>query len=233
MNDGFGSNGLPEDIEPVVVRTTGGRVVFFGTAHDLQKIIDLVDQFIRTEQPDLVLVELEHLAFSVWNSLIDKKVDSPANLATASFLEWRSLIESMIREKRFQLPKGEMVQAIQTSKELSIPWKIIDLPIEEIARVAGVRESELESLSVDSPRRVNGDFLEKYIATAASFAQFAGLINAKQTKDPAIGERILDARNKYMAQRITACLAEPTYRKILVVCGNAHIVSLIALVNRD
>jgi pheromone shutdown protein TraB len=216
-----------------VTRILGGRVIFFGTAHGLQKIIDLVDQFIRTEQPDLVLVELEHLAFSVWNPLIDKHVDSPANLDTASFLAWRSSIESKIREKRFQLPKGEMVQAIQTSKELSIPWEIIDLPIEEIARVAGARESELESLSVDNLQHINGDFLDTYIATAARFAQFVGLIDAKKTKDPAIGERILDARNDYMAQKITACLAELYYRKILVVCGNAHVVPLIALVNKD
>nr|MDO8110416.1 hypothetical protein [Candidatus Sigynarchaeota archaeon] len=52
-----------------------------------------------------------------------------------------------------------------------------------------------------------------------------------KAKDTAIGERILNARNKYMAQIIISKLAESKYRKFLVVCGKAHIVPLIALIN--
>jgi len=213
MNDEFNNNEVLEDLEPIVARTLEGRVVIVGTAHGEQKIIDFVDQFIRTEQPDLVLVELEHLAFSVWNSLIDKDVGSTTDREIAMFLDWRSSTEVAIREKRFQLPKGEMVQAIQTSKELSIPWEIIDMPIEEIARVAGARESELESLAIDNLQSVNGDFLELYFETAVRFAQFAGLINAKKAEDSTAEKRVLDARDEYMAQKITSSLTESTYRK--------------------
>jgi pheromone shutdown protein TraB len=233
MSDEFNANDLSDDIEPVVARTSGGRVVLLGTAHGLQRIIDFVDGFIRTEQPDLVLVELEHLAFSVWNLLVDKSVDSTTDLDVATFLEWRSKIELDVREKRFQLPKGEMIQAIQTSKDLAIPWEIIDMPLEEIARIAGARETKLEGLANDSIQNANIDFLGTYIATAVRFAQLAGLINTKKSEDPAINERVLAAREEYMAQKINAWVTESTYQKILVVCGGAHITPLLTLVNRD
>lgn len=223
MNGEFNRDEGLEGMEPLVARTSGGRVVIFGTAHGEQKFIDLVDRFIRMEHPDLVLVELEHLTFSVWNSLVDEYVGSTTDMEIATFLDWRSTIASKIREKRFQLPKGEMIQAIQTSKVVSIPWEIIDMQIEKIARAAGALELELESLAVDNLQRVHGDFLELYFETAVRFAQFAGLINTKKAEDPTAGERVLDARDEYMAQKITSSLNEPSYRKILIVCGSAHV----------
>ena len=233
MTGEFSSDNPPDDIEPVVSRASGGRVVFIGTAHGLQKNIDRVDQFIRTEHPDLVLVELDPRAFAVWDMLIEEQSDLTTDPKAASFLEWRSSIVSSIRKKEFQLPKGEMVQAIETSKELSIPWEIIDLPLDAIARVAGAQDSELEAVTAVNLQCSTSDLLDIYIKKFVIFVQFVQLIDGKKAKDPSIGERILAARNEYMAQKITSWLHEPSYQKILVVCGNAHVGPLTALVNTD
>ena len=125
----------------------GRKITLIGTAHVSVESITEVEETIRSLKPDCVCIELdEKRADSIQNPEKYSQLDIVKVLKNnQGFLLLANLILASFQRRMGQnmgvKPGDEMLAAMNTAKELNIPSKMVDRPIQVTLRRAWAKNS--------------------------------------------------------------------------------------------
>ena len=222
---------MPEPLQKLILNET--HITILGTAHVSRASAETVKQMIRSEEFDVVCIEL---CQSRYNSIMQPSLlaemdlfdvirQGKASMVTASLA--LGAYQQRLAEQLGIEPGKEMKTAIVETKTLGLPLVLIDREVgitlkrvyhnvpfwKRIYLIAGlftsvlsrdeVSEEEIEKLK-------SGDILE------TTFTQFSE--DAKELYEP-----LIDERDQYMAAKLLQTLESNKGKHILAVVGAGHI----------
>ncbi|MDR0411735.1 MAG: TraB/GumN family protein [Treponema sp.] len=209
----------------------GREIVLVGTAHVSKESIDEVVQSIREENPDMVCIELDRDRYKAiteknsWESLDIVKVFKEgrgflvmANLVLASF-------QRRMGQSTGVQPGDEMKAAIETAKELGIPFALCDREVHITLRRAwmscGLRNKIklLSSLLTSAFSTEKMD--EEEIEALKDQSELDGVMNDLSEYLPPVKATLIDERDRYLAAKIWAAGREGI--KQVAVVGAGHL----------
>ena len=209
------------------------EIVLIGTAHVSKESVNEVSSIIREEAPDRVCVEIDAgrynsmKAGNKWEHLDIFKILKKgqgflmlANLAMSSF-------QKKIGEGLDVKPGEEMKAAIDTARELDIPFSFSDRDIQVTLKRAWAKSGfwgknkMLASLigSVFSREKISGDDIEKMKERSALDDMMSELSDYL----PSVKEVLIDERDRYLATNIFTA----TGKKVVAVVGAGHVPGMI------
>ena len=217
-----------------VTRVTLGEreFILLGTAHVSGESVEQVRQVIRDEQPDRVCVEIDEARHQSlvkkrsWESLDIYKVLKERK----GFLLLGNLVMSSFQRRLGAdlgvNPGEDMLAAISTAEELSIPCSFVDRQIHTTLRRAWAKSSfwgknkMLAALlsSLFSREKLSKDEIEKLKEQDALSTMMGELSEYL----PSAKQVLIDERDEYIAGRSY----EAAGRRILVVVGAGHVAGI-------
>ncbi len=211
------------------VRFGKREFILLGTAHVSKESIDEVRRVIRTELPDRVCIEIDE---SRHKSLTEKKSWRNLNITAVlkerkGFLLLANLVLSSF-QRRLGLDLGvspgeEMLAAIDTAEELSLPYNFCDRDIQITLRRAWAKSSfwgknkMLAAMltSIFSNEKLGEEEIEKLKqknTLESMMDELAGFL-------PAVKEVLIDERDRFLATRIFNSDGD----RIVAVIGAGHV----------
>lgn len=211
---------------------------FVPTAHvSKQSVLD-VKETIELIQPEAVCIELDVSRadnLQKDNTTTDEEYDIKSMIKEKKFVGFAiklllTSFQKRIADKENTQVGGEMIQAIDSSKELDIPIHYIDRHInitmkrlwtnlstwKKVELITGLILSSFEDEEIDIEELKDQDLLFH-------------LINEMETELPHLADVILHERNQYMAEKIKQ-LPE---KEIVVVIGAAHLQGIIEALDQE
>ena len=202
------------------------KVTLVGTAHVSKESKDEVRSSIEEIQPDFVGVELDE---SRYESLSKDSGWKDLNIVEAiregkGFLLFMNLILS-IYQRRIGLqedvkPGEELLEAVNTAKENSIEYGLIDRDINETFRIAMEKLSLWEKVKLISSMFIADEEME--VEDLKEDNMLNTIIQALEDEFPTLKETFLDERNRFMAQKIL----DTDFENAVIVVGAAHVEGL-------
>jgi pheromone shutdown-related protein TraB len=214
----------------------GGREIFLiGTAHISRDSIGEVEQAIREEKPDMVCVELDSGRYASisqqenWERLDVIKVFKErkgflliANLILAGF-------QRRMGEELGVKPGEEMKMAVETAKDLGIPYSLCDREVQITLRRAWNRcglWSKCKLLaSLLSSAFTSEKFSEQEIEQLKSRNELDGMMSELAGYLPSVKETLIDERDRYLAAKIWESGVQTGGKQIAVV-GAGHLMGI-------
>ena len=211
----------------------GGKDIhLIGTAHVSKGSIDEVTDAIREEKPGMVCVELDQGRYSAitqhnsWEQLNISKVLREgkgflllANIALASF---QRRLGSELGVK----PGEEMLAAINTAKELDIPFSLCDREVQLTLRRAwancGLWSKCKLLAALLSSAFVSEKLSADEIENLKNSTELDGMMQELADYLPAVKETLIDERDRYLAVKIWKA-AQQTEGGTLAVIGAGHL----------
>ena len=207
-------------------------IYLIGTAHVSRESIDEVTAAIREEKPGVVCVELDEGRYASitkqdsWERLNVTKVLKEgkgflliANLALASF-------QRRLGNELGVKPGEEMIAALDTAKEMGIPYSLCDREVQTTLRRAWA------CCSLWSKTKLLATLLSSvFVTEKLSVDEIENLKNSNELDGmmtelarylPAVKETLIDERDRYLAAKIWAT-ANQTNGKTLAVVGAGHL----------
>ncbi|MCL2441323.1 MAG: TraB/GumN family protein [Treponema sp.] len=221
------------------ITLNGIEFKLIGTAHVSRESIEEVQKIIREEKPDMVCVELDQGRYNSitkddnWEKLNLSKVFKEgkgflliANLVLASF-------QRRLGNELGVKPGEEMKTAIETAKEMGLPYCLCDREVHTTLRRAWARcgfwskSKLLASLlaSAFSNEKLN----EQEIENLKKRNELDGMMNELAEFLPGVKVVLIDERDQYLASKIwTSADVNKTPQKIAAVVGAGHMQGMIS-----
>jgi pheromone shutdown-related protein TraB len=209
----------------------GKEIVLVGTAHISGKSIELVEQTIEQEKPDVVGVELDEQRFhqlkhqEEWKELDIGKIVSTGQ---TYLLLLNLLLANMQRQLGQQVgikPGQEMLQAVEVAEKNKIPVVLLDrsarITLKRAISAIGLIEKIKLMFSITMAIFGTG----KEVITAETIEQMkkkdvmSELMNELSREMPSLKKVLVDERDVVIANRI---LSAPG-KKIVAVVGAGHV----------
>lgn len=207
----------------------GREIILIGTAHVSQKSADEVKETIAVERPNAVCVELCQARFDAvanpdaWKNMDIAKVirEKKTSLLLANL--FLSSFQRRMADKMHVKPGQEMIQAIDSAKEIGAAIVLADRSIQTTLRRAWGRlsfwsRSKLMSQLLASIF-VSEDISEEQIEKLKEEDMLSAAINEIAKAFPALKEVLIDERDLYLAAKIKAAPG----MKVVAVVGAGHV----------
>jgi pheromone shutdown-related protein TraB len=197
---------------PLTLSFKDRKFILIGTAHVSKDSIEEVDRVIREERPDMVCVELDAARFSAlterenWEKLDVIKVIKEgkgfllmANLVLSGF-------QRRLGEEIGVKPGEEMKIAVETARELGIPYALCDREVQITLRRAWARcglWSRCKLLaSLLSSAFTTEKLSEKEIEDLKKQSELDGMMTELAEYLPSVKETLINERDRYLAAKI-------------------------------
>ncbi|MDR1126578.1 MAG: TraB/GumN family protein [Treponema sp.] len=208
----------------------GREIILIGTAHVSQESVDEVTQAIKEEKPDMVCIELDesrHRAMTEkdkWEKLDVTKVLKEgrgflliANLVMAGFQ--RRMGQSLgVR------PGDEMRAAVETARELGIPFALCDREINVTLRRAWANCGFWNKMKLLSSLLASAFTTEKIsteeIEELKNQSELDGMMKELAKYLPPVKATLIDERDYYLASKIWSSGGEGVKRVAIVGAGH-------------
>ena len=210
------SGNTPESKIPV-------EITLIGTAHVSRESINEVSGIIRDEKPDLICVELDEGRYASitqkenWESLNMVKVFKEGK----GFLLMANLVLSGFQRRMGAelgvKPGEEMKIALDTAKELGIPYALCDREVQLTLRRAwagcGLWSKSKLLASLLSSAFTTEKLSAQEIEDLKNRNELDGMMNELASYLPEVKETLIDERDKYLAAKIWSSTREQVIRK--------------------
>jgi len=222
------------------ITLNGREFMLIGTAHVSRESIEEVKKIITEEKPDMVCVELDQARYNSitqndnWEKLNLTKVFKEgkgflliANLVLASF-------QRRLGNELGVKPGEEMKVAVESAKEMGLPYSLCDREVHTTLRRAWARcglwskSKLLASLlaSAFTTEKLN----EQEIENLKNRNELDGMMDELANYLPGVKAVLIDERDRYLASKIWTSTppesSEP--KKIAAVVGAGHMQGMIA-----
>jgi pheromone shutdown-related protein TraB len=219
----------------MIIEFPGREIILIGTAHISRDSIGEVERAIREEKPDMVCVELDSGRYASisrqesWEKLDVIKVFREgkgflliANLVLAGF-------QRRMGEELGVKPGEEMKIAVETAKDLGIPYSLCDREVQITLRRAWARcglWSKCKLLaSLFSSAFTTEKLSEQEIEQLKSRNELDGMMSELAGYLPKVKETLIDERDRYLAARIWENEVRTGGKQIAVV-GAGHLAGI-------
>jgi pheromone shutdown-related protein TraB len=219
----------------MLITLPGREIILIGTAHISRESIGEVDRTIREEKPAIVCVELDAGRLASinqqenWERLDVIKIFKEGK----GFLLMANLVLAGFQRRMGQelgvKPGEEMKIAVETAKELGIPYSLCDREVQLTLRRAWSRcglWSKCKLLaSLLSSAFTTEKLSEMEIEDLKSHNELDGMMTELAGYLPRVKETLIDERDRYLAAKIWESGAENGGRQIAVV-GAGHLTGI-------
>jgi pheromone shutdown-related protein TraB len=219
----------------IVLPGEGGEIILIGTAHVSRGSIAEVERVIREEMPGLVCVELDAERYASineqenWVKLDLAKVFRQGR----GFLLMANLVLSSFQRRMGSelgvKPGEEMITAVETAKELGIPFDLADRQVQTTLRRAWARcglWSKCKLLaSLISSAFTTERLSETEIENLKNRNELEGMMHEWAEYLPTVKETLIDERDRYLAAKIHAASRRAFQAggsRIVAVVGAGH-----------
>ena len=212
-----------------VIKCNGRKITLIGTAHVSKESVEEVKETIKTLQPDCVAIELdEKRADSIQNSEKYKELDIVKVLRRGEgFLLMANLILSSFQKRMGDnigvKPGDEMLAAMETAKEMNVPFVMVDRPIQITLKRAWAKNSfwgKMKLLSsLIASAFSNEEVSEEEIEKLKKQNEMDSMMTELAEYMPVIKEVLIDERDKYLASKIW----DANGNNVVAVLGAGHL----------
>ena len=212
-----------------VIECNGIKITLIGTAHVSKESVEEVKETIKTLQPDCVAIELdEKRADSIQNSEKYKELDIVNVLRRGEgFLLMANLILSSFQKRMGDnigvKPGDEMLAAMETAKEMNVPFVMVDRPIQITLKRAWAKNSfwgKMKLLSsLIASAFSNEEVSEEEIEKLKKQNEMDSMMTELAEYMPVIKEVLIDERDKYLASKIW----DANGNNVVAVLGAGHL----------
>ncbi|MBP1683037.1 MAG: hypothetical protein H6Q27_601 [Ignavibacteriaceae bacterium] len=220
-------NNYSEDVH--YVNKNGRQFIIVGTAHISRQSADLVREVIEREKPDTVCVELDEKRLKAlseknrWENLDLRQIIKNKQLSTLIVNLVLSSYQKKLGEKLGVSPGTELMEAVQTANENSIPVELCDREVRVTLRRAWHsmnlwQKSKFLSVGL-------GGLFEKQELTEEKLSELRNKDVLSEMMDeigkamPVLKKVIIDERDRYIAQK----MKNSAGKKIVSVVGAGHV----------
>jgi len=226
------------------ITLSGKEFKLIGTAHVSRESIEEVRTIICEEKPDMVCVELDQGRYNSitqndnWEKLDLTKVFKEgkgflliANLVLAGF-------QRRLGNELGVKPGEEMKTAIETAKEMGIPYSLCDREVHTTLRRAwascGLWSKMKLLASLLASAFTTEKLTEQEIENLKNRSELDGMMNELASYLPGVKAVLIDERDRYLASKIwTSTLPEENAgreppQKIAAIVGAGHMQGMIA-----
>ena len=220
------------------LQLNGREFILLGTAHVSQESIEQVKESIKTENPDVVAIELDEGRLATmknpdaWKELDIVKVLKEgkgfvmmANLVLSSF---QRRMGSDVGVK----PGEEMQAALNVCEEASIKTEMVDRPIQTTLKRAWAKSSfwgkckllaALISAAFDKE-----EISSEQIENLKNASEMDGMMEELSSYLPTVKTVLIDERDQYLASHIWECKGD----KVVAVLGAGHLKGVVAYLEK-
>jgi pheromone shutdown-related protein TraB len=219
----------------MIIKFPDREIILIGTAHISRESIGEVDRAIREEKPGMVCVELDASRYASinqqenWEKLDVIKVFKEgkgfllmANLVLAGF-------QRRMGEELGVKPGEEMKIAIETAKEMEIPYSLCDREIQTTLRRAWIRCGLWSKCKLMASLLSSAFTTEKLdakeIEELKNRSELDGMMTELAGYLPKVKETLIDERDRYLAAKIWESGARNGGKQIAVV-GAGHLMGI-------
>jgi pheromone shutdown-related protein TraB len=214
----------------------GGEIILVGTAHVSRESIDEVRRIIQEEHPAAVCVELDQGRYGAmkekesWERLNVSKVFKEgkgflliANLVLSGF-------QRRLGDELGVKPGEEMKTAIETAKELGIPFYFCDREVQTTLRRAwakcGLWNKCKLLASLLSGAFSTEKLSETEIENLKKASELDGMMAELSAYLPPVKSTLIDERDHYLAAKIWQSAQAETTPRVVAVVGAGHLQGL-------
>ncbi len=198
------------------------RLLLVGTAHVLELALPL-ERVLRTFDPDVVALELDHQRWASLQSLIQPR-QGPL------LLRLLASIQERLGEMLGAPPGSDMLAAGRTAQRLGVRLALIDLPVgptlQRAWRALGWRE-RLALAQELAPLLAGADLLTSGSATAdnpVATGDFSRELAEFAYRFPSLQRELIDRRDRHMARQLVMLLRN--CQRVAAVVGEGHLAGL-------
>jgi len=230
--------------ESVTTITLNGREFkLIGTAHVSRESIEEVKKIISEEKPDMICVELDQARY---NSITQNDTWEKLDLAKVfkegkGFLLIANLVLSGFQRRLGNevgvKPGEEMKTAIETAKEMGIPYSLCDREVHTTLKRAwakcGLWSKSKLLASLLASAFTTEKLSEKEIEDLKNKNELDGMMNELANYLPAVKTVLIDERDRYLASKIWTSTSPGTApKRIAAVVGAGHMQGMIAYMEK-
>jgi len=229
------------DIEQDITRVhlDDREIILVGTAHISQESVDVVEQVIDQEQPQVVCVELDQQRFeslrsdAKWEELDLIEVIKEGKL---TFLLARLALTAFQRRMGAQTgvtPGAEMAAAADAAQELGVPVELVDRNVQTTLLRAWRltpwwRRAEVGMMLFFSLFQ-GGDISEGDLSDLRESGTIDAILEELGEVFPEVKEVLVDERDLYMAHHIRRVRAD----RVVAIVGAAHKSGIVGWLQKD
>ncbi len=226
--------------EDVTVLQQGDKTILLvGTAHISRQSVDLVEEIINNEQPDMVCLELDDKRFEAlsrpqrWEQLDLKQIIRNKQLSTLLVSLVLSSYQKKLGGQLGVMPGAELLKAAEVAEANSIPVQLCDREIRVTLRRAwrstslwkkGYLMTSLFASLFDDTK-----LDEDKLAELRKKDVLSGLMDELGETMPDIKKVLIDERDIFMAEKIR----DAPGKKIIAVVGAGHVEGIKKEINTD
>ena len=207
------------------------EIILVPTAHISQESAELVKRVIEAEKPDSVCIELDSNRYEslknpkAWEQTDLVKVIKQkrvwfmlANLLLSSY-------QKRLAEKLGTKVGGEMIQAIESAKEIDAEIVLADRDIQttfqRIWRLMKFKEKVilLSGLIVPEEDNEEDEFSEEDLQELLKSDMLEGMLSDVEEELPQVGQVLIHERDQFLSQKIKNAPG----KKVVAVLGGAHV----------
>jgi pheromone shutdown-related protein TraB len=226
----FPAFSYPEEV--VLVERKDQRILLVGTAHISQHSVDLVQQIIEQEQPDMVCIELDEKRYAAlarpqqWENLDLRQVIRNKQLSTLMVSMILATYQKKLGGQLGVQPGKELLTAAQTAERHGIPIELCDRDVRITLRRAwkatsfwkkGYLVATLLGSLFDKT-----ELNEEKLAELRKKDALSELMQEIGTALPAAKAALIDERDIFMAEKIKSSPG----RRIIAVVGAGHLAGI-------
>jgi pheromone shutdown-related protein TraB len=214
------------------------EIILIGTAHVSKESIEEVNRIIREHKPDMVCVELDEGRFTSmsqkdhWEKLDVIQIfrDGKGFLLMANLV--LSGFQRRMGEELGVKPGEEMKTAIETAKELGIPYALCDREVQLTLRRAWARCGFWSKCKLLASLLSSAFTTEKLsaveIENLKTRSELDGMMAELAEYLPSVKETLIDERDRYLAAKIWSSGG----KKQTAVAGAGHLMGIKAHLER-
>lgn len=221
------------------VKYQSKEIIIIGTAHISKQSADLVEEVIRSENPDTVCVELDGQRYEAlsnknrWENLDLKSIIKQKQLSTLIINILLSSYQKKLGSKLGVNPGLELLKATEVAKELNIPIELGDRDVRITLKRAWRSMSFWQKTkfitmglaSVFDKEEISEEQLEELKKKDVLTELMTDLGKVM----PVLKNVLIDERDSYLAQKIKQCKGS----KIVAVVGAGHMLGIIDKIEKD
>ncbi|MCL2380537.1 MAG: TraB/GumN family protein [Treponema sp.] len=216
----------------MVIPLKRAELVLIGTAHVSRESINEVREIIREEKPALVCVELDESRYA---SITQQDSWEKLNVINVlkegkGFLLMANLVLSGFQRRMGAelgvKPGEEMKTALDTAKELGIPYALCDREVQTTLRRAWANCGLWQKCKLLASLFASAFTTEKLsaeeIENLKKRGELDGMMSELATYLPEIKQTLIDERDEYLAAKIWASAPKDSPSRIIAVVGAGH-----------
>jgi pheromone shutdown-related protein TraB len=226
----FPAFSYPEEV--VFVERKDQRILLVGTAHISQHSVDLVQQVIEQEQPDLVCIELDEKRYTAlsqpqqWENLDLRQIIRNKQLSTLMVSMILATYQKKLGGQLGVQPGKELLTAAQTAERHGIPIELCDRDVRITLRRAWKATSFFKKgyllATLLGSLFDKTELDEKKLAQLRQKDALSELMEEIGTALPAAKVALIDERDIFMAEKIK----NSSGNRIVAVVGAGHLAGI-------